>query len=56
VGTGDVNGDGADEIVTGASVGAPHIRVVPGDASGTLPPAIYEMFASPISGGVLVGG
>jgi hypothetical protein len=56
VGTGDVNGDNIREIITGASGGAPHLRVVPGNSTGTLPPAIYEAFATGIVGGVFVGG
>jgi hypothetical protein len=56
VGTGDVNGDGTDEIITGASSGAPHLRVVPGNSTGTLPPAVYEFFAPGVLGGVMVAG
>ncbi len=56
VGTGDVNGDTLDEIITGASSGAPHLRVVLGNSSGILPPAVYETFAPGIVGGILVGG
>jgi hypothetical protein len=56
VGTGDVNNDGTDEIITGAASGAPHLRVVLGNSTGILPPAVYETFVLGVFGGILVGG
>jgi hypothetical protein len=56
VGTGDTNNDGTDEIITGASSGAPHMRVVLGNSTGVLPPAVWEFFAVSVFGGIQVGG
>ena len=49
---------GPAEILTGASKGAPHYRVVHGLASGIQPPADHgiDAIASDIRGGILVGG
>ncbi len=55
IGGADFDGDGNAEIITGASVGAPHYRVVAGNSIGIKPPAIFEAFADGIQGGVTVG-
>jgi hypothetical protein len=47
--------DGTAHILTGASAGAPHFRVVAGNATGTLPPASFEGIPSDLQGGIYVG-
>jgi hypothetical protein len=54
VGAADFDGDGKADVLTGASVGSPHYRVVKGDATGTLPPAIFEGLPTNLHGGVAV--
>jgi len=56
VGAADFDGDGRAEILTGASRGSPHFRVVRGDATGVRPPATFEGIPSDMQGGVFVGG
>jgi hypothetical protein len=51
----DFDMEGKAEILTGASRGAPHYRVVPGNATGIKPPALFEGFAPGIVGGITVG-
>jgi hypothetical protein len=51
----DFDGDGKAEILTGASVGSPHYRAVKGDASGNVPPALFEGIPDDLSGGIYVG-
>jgi hypothetical protein len=53
--TGDADGDGVADIITGAAAGSPHLRIVKGNATGTLPPAIGEALGTPITGGIMVG-
>jgi hypothetical protein len=53
--TGDADGDGVKDIITGTSAGSPHLRIVKGNATGTQPPAICETFGNPIGGGIMVG-
>jgi hypothetical protein len=55
VGAADFDGDGRSEILTGASRGSPHFRVVPGNAMGIRPPALFEGIPSNMQGGVFVG-
>jgi hypothetical protein len=54
VGAADFEGHGKADILTGAT-GAPHYRVVPGNATGVLPPAILEGISSDLQGGICVG-
>jgi hypothetical protein len=54
VASADFTGSGRANIVTGATT-APHYRVVPGNASGTLPPATIDSLAPGLTGEVLVG-
>ena len=51
----DFEGTGKEDILTGASQGAPDYRVVHGDASGIEPPAVFEGIASDFEGGITVG-
>jgi uncharacterized protein YkwD len=51
----DFEGNGQFQILTGASSGSPHYRVVAANATGTNPPALVEDIASDIQGGLLVG-
>src|SRR5262249_25174248 len=55
VGAADFDNDGKAEILTGASVGSPHYRVVKGNATGTVPPALFEGIPSDLEGGIYVG-
>jgi hypothetical protein len=55
VASADFEGTGKFDILTGASAGAPHYRVVQGNATGTQPPALFEGFAQDIQGGLSVG-
>jgi hypothetical protein len=55
VASADLEGNGHDDIVTGASVGAPHYRVVPGNAAGHEPPALFEGIPNDLEGGISVG-
>jgi hypothetical protein len=55
VAAGDFEGIGKADILTGASRGAPHYRMVKGNATGIQPPALLEGFATGIQGGVAVG-
>jgi hypothetical protein len=43
------------DILTGASAGEPHYRVVKGNATGTQPPALFENIPGDLQGGLLVG-
>jgi len=56
VAAGDFEGNGRWDILTGASAGAPHYRVVRGQAAGIQPPAVngIDAIASDLSGGVFV--
>jgi autotransporter-associated beta strand protein len=51
----DIENDGHFDILTGASSGSPHFRVVKGNATGTIPPALFEGIASDLQGGISVG-
>jgi hypothetical protein len=57
VASADFDADGKDDIVTGASSGAPHWRIVDGNATGIKPPALHgmELIAPDLVGGVYVG-
>jgi streptogramin lyase len=55
VASADLEGNGHDDIVTGASVGAPHYRVVKGNATGQEPPALFEGIPNDLEGGIAVG-
>ena len=58
LGASDFTGSGRASILTGASTGNPHYRLVDGqNSSGTLPPAIngIDAIASDFQGGVYVG-
>src|SRR5262249_61391407 len=50
----DFDADGKAEILTGASAGSPHYRVVKGNATGTKPPALFEGLAAAIQAGIAV--
>ena len=51
----DFENDGKYDILTGASAGAPHYRVVKGNATGIQPPALFEAIPSDLQGGIAVG-
>jgi hypothetical protein len=51
----DFEGNGHADILTGASQGALHYRVVRGDASGVKLPALFEGIVSDFQGGIAVG-
>jgi hypothetical protein len=53
----DFENNGHFDILTGASAGSPHFRIVKGNATGILPPAVggIEGIPSDIMGGVFVG-
>jgi hypothetical protein len=55
VASADFEGTGKFDILTGASAGAPHYRVVKGNATGTMPPALFEGIPSDLQGGIFVG-
>jgi hypothetical protein len=55
VGSGDFENNGHFDILTGASAGAPHYRVVKGTASGVYPPAMFEGIPNDLQGGIAVG-
>lgn len=66
VAAGDVNGDGQDDIITGAGAGGgPHVRVFDGHSAGQLPPngsvppgaLVHDFFPFDpnLTGGVFVG-
>jgi hypothetical protein len=50
----DFDGDGMAEILTGASTGTPHFRVVHGNATGVVPPALFEGIPADFHGGLTV--
>jgi hypothetical protein len=54
VGSADFEGTGNYDILTG-STNSPHYRVVHGNASGTMPPAIFEGTIGDMHGGISVG-
>lgn len=58
VGAADIEGNGIADILTGASRGAPHYRIVKANASGVKPPAVngIEGIPADLQGGVFVGG
>jgi hypothetical protein len=51
----DFENTGQLDILTGASRGAPHYRVVKGNATGVKPPALFERIIPDIQGGISVG-
>jgi uncharacterized protein (TIGR03118 family) len=53
----DFEGTGKFDILTGASVGSPHYRIVKGNATGTKPPTVNGIEGIPkdIQGGIRVG-
>jgi hypothetical protein len=51
----DFEGTGRWDILTGATRGAPHYRVVRGNVTGVKPPALFEGIAPNIQGGINVG-
>jgi hypothetical protein len=57
VAAGEFDTSGKAEILTGATGGAPHYRVVPGNASGVMPPALPGLEGIPpdFDGGISVG-
>jgi hypothetical protein len=55
VASADFENNGKFDILTGASAGTPHYRVVKGTATGTLPPALFEGIPSDLQGGIAVG-
>jgi hypothetical protein len=50
-------GTGKDDILTGASTGSPHYRILKGSATGVKPPSVNGLEGIPpdIKGGILVG-
>jgi predicted outer membrane repeat protein len=50
----DFDGNGMAEILTGASTGSPHFRVVHGNATGVAPPALFEDIPTDLQGGLRV--
>ncbi|MDP1793928.1 MAG: VCBS repeat-containing protein [Acidimicrobiales bacterium] len=53
----DVDGDGKDEIVTGAGPGgAPHVRVFSARSTGVVPVAGFYAYSTDFTGGVVVSG
>jgi hypothetical protein len=55
VGSADFENNGHFDILTGASAGAPHYRVVKGTATGVYPPAMFEGIPTDLEGGIAVG-
>jgi hypothetical protein len=55
VGAADFDGDGQAEIVTGASQGSAHYRVIRMPASGVEPPSLMEGIIEGLSGAIAVG-
>jgi hypothetical protein len=55
VASADFAGTGRYDILTGASFGAPHYRVVAGTSTGVLPPALFEGIPSDLQDGIAVG-
>jgi hypothetical protein len=55
VASADFENTGQYDILTGASAGAPHYRLVPGNATGVMPPALFQGIPTDLQGGILVG-
>src|SRR5262249_47433239 len=55
VASADFENSGKYDILTGASAGSPHYRVVKGTATGTQPPAVFEGLPGDLQGGIAVG-
>jgi hypothetical protein len=55
VASADFENTGKFDILTGASAGAPHYRVVKGNATGTQPPALFDGIPGDLQGGIFVG-
>jgi hypothetical protein len=55
VASADFENTGRFDILTGASAGAPHYRVVKGGATGVQPPALFEGVPADLQGGIAVG-
>jgi hypothetical protein len=57
VASADIEGNGRFDILTGAAQGAPHYRIVPGNATGIEPPSVNGLEGIPadIQGGIAVG-
>ena len=51
----DFENSGKYDILTGASAGAPHYRVVKGNATGVQPSALFEGVPGDLQGGIAVG-
>jgi hypothetical protein len=55
VASADFENTGKLDILTGASAGAPHYRVVKGNATGVQPAALFEGLPADLNGGIAVG-
>jgi hypothetical protein len=55
VASADLENTGKFDILTGASAGSPHYRVVKGTATRTQPLALYEGLPTDLQGGITVG-
>jgi hypothetical protein len=55
VASADFENTGKFDILTGASAGSPHYRVVKGNATGVQPPALFEGMPADLYGGIAVG-
>jgi hypothetical protein len=55
VASADFENTGKFDILTGASAGSPHYRVVKGNATGIQPPALFEGLPGDLQGGIAVG-
>jgi hypothetical protein len=55
VASADFENTGQYDILTGASRGSPHYRLVRGNATGVIPPALFEGIPPELQGGILVG-
>ena len=55
VASADFENNGKFDILTRASAGAPHYRVVKGNATGTQPPALFDGIPGDLQGGICVG-